>query len=126
MAQQKRKTGLFTCEQIRHMRFLSGLNQQQFWNAVGVTQSGGSRYESNRAVPKSVQELIRLKYVEEIDLCTIKKEDFEVAKYLRKHEADLFKSLLKSAHNMEKIQRIEQDEKAKAHRKMYNTSHHSV
>ena len=37
-----------------------GLNQQQFWSKIGVTQSGGSRYESGRNMPKPVRELLRL------------------------------------------------------------------
>ena len=30
----------------REIRRKLGLNQQQFWSKIGVTQSGGSRYES--------------------------------------------------------------------------------
>ena len=39
-----------------------GLNQNQFWGRVFVTQSGGSRYENERSVPKSVQALLVLAY----------------------------------------------------------------
>ena len=39
-----------------------GLNQSQFWSRVFVTQSGGSRYENERSVPKSVQALLVLAY----------------------------------------------------------------
>lgn len=39
-----------------------GLNQQQFWNPVGVTQSGGSRYESGRVIPKPVKMLLDARY----------------------------------------------------------------
>ena len=31
------------------IRVKAGLNQSQFWSRIGVTQSGGSRYESGRA-----------------------------------------------------------------------------
>ncbi len=31
-----------------------GVSQAVFWQRVGVTQSGGSRYESGRAVPRQV------------------------------------------------------------------------
>lgn len=31
-----------------------GLNQSQFWQPFGVTQSGGSRYETNRNSPAPV------------------------------------------------------------------------
>ena len=36
------------------------MNQQEFWGRIGVTQSGGSRYESGRNMPKPVQELLRV------------------------------------------------------------------
>lgn len=35
-------------------------NQSEFWFRFGVTQSGGSRYESNRAIPKPVKILMAL------------------------------------------------------------------
>lgn len=38
--------------QVRRLRNQSKLNQSDFWSCFGVTQSGGSRYESSRAVPK--------------------------------------------------------------------------
>lgn len=44
----------------RDMRKKMGLNQQEFWSRVGVTQSGGSRYESGRAAPRQVAEQVRL------------------------------------------------------------------
>ena len=55
-----------------------GLNQQQFWARLGVTQSGGSRYENGRNMPRPVQELVRLVYVENIDIKKIKREDMDV------------------------------------------------
>ncbi len=39
-----------------------GMNQGEFWSRVGVTQSGGSRYESGRAIPKPVRILLVLAY----------------------------------------------------------------
>ena len=47
-----------------------GLNQSEFWGPLGVTQSGGSRYESGRNMPKQVEVLLRLRYehgIENID-----------------------------------------------------------
>lgn len=41
-------------------RKASGLNQHDFWSRYGVTQSGGSRYESGRTVPKPVRMLMAL------------------------------------------------------------------
>ena len=87
----------------REIRQELGMNQQQFWSALGITQSGGSRYESGQSMPKSVRELFRLLYVERIDIKSIKREDWEVAKYLKSQDQELFKSLKKSAHSHEKM-----------------------
>lgn len=40
---------------LKDQREASGENQSQFWSKRGVTQSGGSRYESGRTVPKPVR-----------------------------------------------------------------------
>lgn len=86
----------------RDIRRKLGLNQQQFWSTLGVTQSGGSRYESGRNMPKPVRELLRLVHVEHIDIKSIKREDWEVLEYLKAQEPDLFKSLKKSARSRSK------------------------
>jgi hypothetical protein len=39
-------------EEIKAFRQKHGMNQSQFWGRVGVTQSGGSRYESERNIPR--------------------------------------------------------------------------
>jgi transcriptional regulator with XRE-family HTH domain len=44
----------------REIRIASGLNQQTFWAALGVTQSGGSRYENRRRLPRPLQILLWL------------------------------------------------------------------
>ena len=80
----------------REIRRKLGLNQQQFWTQIGVTQSGGSRYESGRTMPKPVRELLRLVHVEKIDLNKVRKEDFEVIEYLKISHPDLYKSLKKA------------------------------
>jgi len=77
----------------RDIRRKLGLNQEQFWTKIGVTQSGGSRYESGREMPKPVRELLRLVHVEQIDLSQVKKEDFEIIAYLKSHHPDLYRSL---------------------------------
>ena len=81
----------------REIRKKLGLNQQQFWSKIGVTQSGGSRYESGRNMPKTVRELLRLVHVEQIDVTKIKRDDWEVVEYLRANEADAFKNYKKLA-----------------------------
>ena len=70
--------------QPRHLRKQLGLNQQEFWSAVGVTQSGGSRYESGRAMPRPVNTLVRLVHIEGIDLAKARGEYFVIADFLRK------------------------------------------
>ena len=67
----------------REIRRRLGLNQEQFWTQIGVTQSGGSRYESGREMPKPVRELLRLVHVEQIDLSQVKRVDFEIISYLK-------------------------------------------
>lgn len=47
---------------IREYRRKHGLNQSSFWSRVGVTQSGGSRYESGRNIPRPVQLLLQMAY----------------------------------------------------------------
>jgi transcriptional regulator with XRE-family HTH domain len=93
-----------TAEKInaREIRRKLGLNQQQFWSRLGVTQSGGSRYESGRNMPRPVQHLLRLVHVEQIDIAKIKREDFDVAEYLKNHKPDLFKDLKKQAKSAQK------------------------
>ena len=81
----------------REIRRKLGLNQQQFWSKVGVTQSGGSRYESGRNMPKPVQQLLRLVHVEQVDISKIRREDWEVVEYLKSSDPDLFKQLKKAA-----------------------------
>ena len=81
----------------REIRRKLGLNQQQFWSKIGVTQSGGSRYESGRNMPRPVRELLRLVHVEQIDIQRIKREDFDVVEYLKSEDPELFKTLKKAA-----------------------------
>jgi len=87
----------------REIRRRLGMNQQQFWSKIGVTQTGGdgggSRYESGRNMPKPVRELLRLVHVEQIDIQRIKREDFEVVEYLKAEDPDQFKALRKAAKN---------------------------
>jgi len=77
----------------REIRRRLGLNQEQFWTQIGVTQSGGSRYESGRDMPKPVRELLRLVHVEQIDLSQVKRVDFEIISYLKSTHPDLYRTL---------------------------------
>src|SRR5437868_1545173 len=77
----------------REIRRRLGMNQEQFWTQIGVTQSGGSRYESGRDMPRPVKELLRLVHVEQIDLSQVKRIDFEIISYLKESHPDLYRSL---------------------------------
>lgn len=81
----------------REIRRKLSMNQQQFWSKLGVTQSGGSRYESGRNMPRPVQQLLRLVHVEQIDIGKVRREDFEVIEFLKSQNPDLLKSLKKQA-----------------------------
>jgi len=82
---------------VRDIRRKLGMNQHQFWSKLGVTQSGGSRYESGRSMPRAVQQLLRLVHVEKIDIGRVKREDYEILEYLKSHDANLYRSLKKQA-----------------------------
>ena len=83
----------------REIRRRLGMNQEQFWTQIGVTQSGGSRYESGREMPRPVKELLRLVHVEQIDLSQVKRVDFEIISYLKEQHPDLYRSLRRAARN---------------------------
>ena len=42
------------------LRKQTGENQETFWRRFGVTQSGGSRYESGRNIPTPIALLVAL------------------------------------------------------------------
>lgn len=86
----------------REIRRRLGMNQEEFWTKIGVTQSGGSRYESGRDMPKPVLELLRLVHVEQVDLAKVNKEDFEILDYLKTTHPDLYKSLRKAVRSAKK------------------------
>ena len=75
------KTLILTSEEVLALRKRLRLNQVGFWKPLGVTQSGGSRYESGRNIPKPVQMLIRLAYGS-------MSEAQKVLDELRKHTGD--------------------------------------
>ena len=77
----------------REIRRRLGLNQEEFWTRIGVTQSGGSRYESGRNMPKPVRELLRLVHMERIELSKIKKEDLDMIEHLKAHRPELYQNL---------------------------------
>jgi DNA-binding transcriptional regulator YiaG len=48
---------------VRLLREQRGLSQRAFWARLGITQSGGSRYEQgSRVIPKPIELLVQLVY----------------------------------------------------------------
>ena len=80
---------------LRKLRRSLGLNQQEFWSAVGVTQSGGSRYETGRSMSNPVSELVRLVHLEGINLNKVRGDHCIVGAELQRSNAALYKKLLK-------------------------------
>lgn len=81
---------------LREIRRKLGLNQSEFWSKLGITQSGGSRYESGRDMPWAVNQLLRLMYVERVDLHRIKRGDLEILDTLRVKHGKLYNDIKKS------------------------------
>lgn len=52
---------------ISELRKKEGLNQGRFWSRFGVTQSGGSRYESGRHIPLPTSMLLWLRETGAVD-----------------------------------------------------------
>lgn len=65
---------------VRDIRRKAGLNQQDFWSRFGVTQSGGSRYESGRNVPTPAAMLIWLRETGTVDDETLQSAKKAVSK----------------------------------------------
>ena len=81
----------------RQVRNRLQLNQQEFWARIGVTQSGGSRYESGRRMPKPVRELLRIVHIEGIELSSARRDDLEVVTFLKESDPGLYRRLRKAA-----------------------------
>jgi transcriptional regulator with XRE-family HTH domain len=77
----------------RAIRERLGLNQTEFWAAIGITQSGGSRYESGRSLPRAVRELLRLVYIKHVPLANVSGQGIRIAEALREREPELYKRL---------------------------------
>lgn len=56
---------------IKQMRTEMDLNQEEFWAPVGVTQSGGSRYENDRNIPVPVKLALYAVYILDIDFSEV-------------------------------------------------------
>ncbi len=85
----------------RDIRKQLGMNQHDFWSQIGVTQSGGSRYESGRNMPKPVAELLRVVHIEGIDLASLRKEEIKALEILRSERPELLNELIQKAEQVE-------------------------
>ena len=54
------KTKKIDLGNLADLRRSHGENQETFWRRFGVTQSGGSRYESGRNIPTPIAMLVAL------------------------------------------------------------------
>lgn len=81
----------------REIRDQRGPNQQQFRPLIGVTQSGGSRYESDRRMPAPVRELLRIVHMESIPLNEVRGDDHALVQYLKKARPGLYRELKAAA-----------------------------
>lgn len=58
---KKDKGFLYTMKRSpKEIRAARKQNQGEFWSRLGVTQSGGSRYESGRDIPEPTRRLLEL------------------------------------------------------------------
>lgn len=57
-----------TAKAVRELREDLNMSQSEFWGQFGMTQSGGSRYESGRVIPKPIRTLIFMKHVARIEI----------------------------------------------------------
>ncbi len=84
-------------EPPKELRSKMGLTQGGFWAPVGVSQSGGSRYETGRKLPASISTLLHLVHIEGIDLNKLKGAHALVGRYLSETDPTTFEQLLKAA-----------------------------
>ena len=80
---------------LKALRQNCGMSQDAFWTKIGVSQSGGSRYENGRRIPAPVAQLIDLVHVRGIDTAKLKREDMDVLRFTEQSHPDLYASLLK-------------------------------
>lgn len=81
----------------KELRVNLGLTQGGFWAPVGVSQSGGSRYEAGRKLPAAISALLHLVHIEGVDLSSIKGQHALVGRYLSEQDPEAYAQLLKAA-----------------------------
>ena len=82
---------------LKEMRKKREMNQSNFWAPLGVTQSGGSRYESDRNLPKPVESLVTIAYGTPAQLFKeLQRLRPDFVKDLAKYKPDNFREHLES------------------------------
>ena len=78
----------------KDLRKKAGMNQAEFWESLGASQSSGSRYESGaNRIPTSVCILIHLVHIKHLNfkqLARLTLKDLQVIKNLRGSRNQLF------------------------------------
>lgn len=102
-AKYSRKAG----KELRDLRRSLGLSQRIFWAMVGVTQSGGCRYEYGRRVPKPTSEMVRIVHIVGISSEKITRkfvEAMQVGQKLLRIDRRLYENLARlNSHRKEPI-----------------------
>ena len=80
---------------LKALRYAKGMNQIEFWIKIGVTQSGGSRYENGKRMPVPVALLVDLVHVRGINVTKLKHEDMAVLQFMEESQPYLYTALLK-------------------------------
>lgn len=81
---------------VLQLRRQLGMSQKEFWHRLGVTQSGGSRYEKGRPIPLPVVKLCRLIYLDGKGNVARSSDDAVIQDYLARNP-DLRTWLLRCA-----------------------------
>lgn len=88
--------------ELRELRRTFALSQHEFWRRIGVTQSGGSRYEQGHSLPPPVAQLLDAVYIKGVSLERLSSDDFAILEFLKTQHPDLYKSLDKAARGVER------------------------
>ena len=80
----------------KELRLQLGLTQSEFWSPVGVSQSGGSRYESGRKLSASTSALLHLVHIEGLEINQVRGDDLRVGQRLRETDPAAYAALLGS------------------------------
>ena len=87
---------------LKALRQDCGMSQDAFWTKIGVSQSGGSRYESGRRIPAPVAQMIDLVHVRGIDTAKLKRDDIAILQFMEDSQPNLYAALLKGVRDAQR------------------------